>query len=97
MINRRVWFCALVFVASTGPVFAQQPQAAAGRIKIASGSAFIVRAGALAQAGEVVFEADRLARPAPTAVSAITLKDDTRVSLGPASEVRARSLRLRAG
>ena len=26
--------------------------------------------------------------PAPTAVSAITLKDDTRVSLGPSSEVR---------
>jgi hypothetical protein len=89
MINCRVWFCALVFVASTGPVFAQQPQAAAGRIKVASGSAFIVRAGALlpAQAGDMVFEADGLKTGADGRLG-ITLKDDTRVSLGPGSEVR---------
>jgi hypothetical protein len=89
MINCRVWFGALVGVAATSPVFAQQPQAAAGRIKVASGSAFIVRAGALlpAQAGAMVFEADGLKTGADGRLG-ITLKDDTRVSLGPGSEVR---------
>jgi len=89
MINCRVWFGALVVVAATSPVFAQQPQAAAGRIKVASGSAFIVRAGALlpAQAGAMVFEADGLKTGADGRLG-ITLKDDTRVSLGPGSEVR---------
>ena len=89
MINCRVWFGALVVVAATSPVFAQQPQAAAGRIKVASGSAFIVRAGALlpAQAGDMVFEADGLKTGADGRLG-ITLKDDTRVSLGPGSEVR---------
>ena len=44
------------------PAAAQQPQTVAGRIKVASGSAFIVRAGAAlpAQAGQLVFEADAL-------------------------------------
>ena len=89
MVNCRVWFGALVFVAAASPVFAQQPQAAAGRIKVASGSAFIVRAGALvpAQAGDMVFEADGLRTGADGRLG-ITLKDDTRVSIGPGSEVR---------
>jgi hypothetical protein len=89
MVNCRVWFSALVFVAATSPVLAQQPQAAAGRIKVASGSAFIVRAGALvpAQAGEMVFEADGLKTGADGRLG-ITLRDDTRLSLGPGSEVR---------
>jgi hypothetical protein len=89
MINCRVWFGARVVVAATSPVFAQQPQAAAGRIKVASGSAFIVRAGALlpAQAGAMVFEADGLKTGADGRLG-ITLKDETRVSLGPGSEVR---------
>jgi len=89
MINCRVWFGALVVVAASSPVFAQQPQAAAGRIKVASGSAFIVRAGTLlpAQAGDMVFEADGLKTGADGRLG-ITLKDDTRVSLGPGSEVR---------
>jgi hypothetical protein len=85
----RVWFGALALVAATAPAFAQQPQSAAGRIKIASGSAFIVRAGALvpAQAGQMVFEADGLKTGADGRLG-ITLKDDTRVSIGPGSEVR---------
>jgi hypothetical protein len=81
---------ALVFAAS--PVFAgqaaQQPTAA-GRIKIASGAAFIVRAGTTipAQAGQVVFEADTLRTGADGRLG-LTLKDDTRLSLGPSSEIR---------
>jgi len=85
----RVWFGALALVAATAPAFAQQPQSPAGRIKVASGSAFIVRAGALvpAQAGQMVFEADGLKTGADGRLG-ITLKDDTRVSIGPGSEVR---------
>ena len=50
---------------------------------------FIVRAGELvpAHAGQVVCEADGL-RTGPDGRVGITLKDDTRVSLGPSSEVR---------
>jgi hypothetical protein len=63
--------------------WAQAQNGEAGRIKVSSGSAFIVRGGALlpAQAGQVVFEADSLR-------TGVTLKDDTRIALGPASEVR---------
>ena len=66
-----------------------QPQAAAGRIKIASGSAFIVRAGSVmpAQAGQLVYESDAL-RTGTDGRLGVTLKDDTRISMGPASEVR---------
>jgi hypothetical protein len=89
MITCRVWFGALALVAATAPAFAQQPQSAAGRIKIASGSAFIVRAGALvpAKPGQMVFQADGLKTGADGRLG-ITLKDDTRVSIGPGSEVR---------
>lgn len=66
-----------------------QPQTVAGRIKIASGSAFIVRAGAVlpAQAGQLVYESDAL-RTGTDGRLGVTLKDDTRVSMGPGSEVR---------
>jgi hypothetical protein len=61
----------------------------AGRIKIVTGSAVIVRAGAQvpAKVGEVVYEADSLKTGADGRIG-ITMKDDTRVSLGPSSEVR---------
>ena len=89
MTNPRWWVgvLTLVFAAAT-PVFAQQPSAA-GRIKVASGSAFIVRQGAAipAQVGQVVFEADGLRTGADGRIG-VTLKDDTRVSLGPSSELR---------
>jgi len=84
---------ALVVVATAAtPAFAgrvQQEPTAAGRIKIASGSVFIVRAGATipAQAGQVVFEADTLRTGADGRLG-LTLKDDTRLSLGPSSEIR---------
>jgi hypothetical protein len=66
-----------------------QERTAAGRIKVASGAAFIVREGEQipAQVGEVVFEADGLRTGADGKVG-VTLKDDTRVALGPNSELR---------
>jgi hypothetical protein len=77
----------LVFVAAT-PVLAQQPSTA-GRIKTVSGSAFIVRdRGTIpAQPGQVVFESDGIRTGADGSVG-VTLKDDTRLALGPSSEVR---------
>jgi hypothetical protein len=83
----------LALFVSASPALAshvQQPDAnAAGRIKIASGSVFIVRGGQTipAQAGQVVFEADTL-RTGADGKLGLTLKDDTRLSLGPSSEIR---------
>ena len=78
---------AVALVLFAVPAFAQQP-VAAGRIKVASGSAYIVRAGAVipAQAGQAVFEADKV-RTGSDGRIGITLKDDTRFSLGPGTEV----------
>ncbi len=63
--------------------------AAAGRVKLASGTASIVRDGHViaAQPGQVVFESDSL-RTGTDGRIGVTLKDDTRVSVGPGSEVR---------
>jgi len=70
------------------PALAQQPTAA-GRVKIATGQAFIVRADQqiAAQPGQLVYESDSL-RTGSDGTIGVTLKDDTRVSLGPASEVK---------
>jgi len=75
-------------IAAQHSALAQQP-APAGRIKVAAGSVFIVRQGQAipAQVGQVVFEADGL-RTAADGRIGVTLNDDTRVSLGPSSEVR---------
>ncbi len=77
----------VVVALMASPAFAQQP--AAGRIKVASGSVFVVRAGTPqpAQAGQLVYESDTLRTGADGRIG-ITLNDDTRVSLGPSSEVR---------
>ena len=79
----------LVVTALATPAFAQQEGVAAGRIKTVSGAAFIVRNNAVmpAQAGQVVFEADAL-RTGVDGKIGVTLKDDTRLALGPGSEVR---------
>src|SRR4029453_7303234 len=76
-------------IASAAPVFAQQDANAAGRIKTVSGVAFIVRNGAEvpAQAGQVVLESDSLKTGGDGKIG-VTLKDDTRLALGPGSEVR---------
>ena len=87
MTKGRALFGALILVATAASASAQQT--VAGRIKIVSGSAFIVRAGALvpAQAGQLVYEADAL-RTGADGHLGVTLKDDTRVSIGPGSEMR---------
>jgi hypothetical protein len=63
--------------------------AEAGRVKVASGDAYIMRANKQipARVGDVVFEADSL-RTGGEGRIGVTLNDDTRVSIGPDSEVR---------
>jgi hypothetical protein len=80
--------CAVVLLLWAAPAFGQEP-VAAGRIKIASGAVFIIRASGTvpARAGQFVYEADSL-RTGDDGRLGITLKDDTRLSLGPNSEVR---------
>jgi len=77
-----------IMLATTTPVFAQQP-APAGHIKVVSGSAMIVRNNATvaAKPGQVVFANDALRTGGDGSVG-VTLMDDTRLSLGPNSEVR---------
>jgi hypothetical protein len=86
-LGRSVAVLGLV-VASATPVMAQQ-SSPAGRIKTVSGAAFILRdkIEIAAKPGEVVFEADSLRTGADGSIG-VTLKDDTRLALGPASEIR---------
>ena len=78
----------LVVVATAGPV-AGQERSAAGRIKLTSGEAFIIRQSTQlpARTGQALFEADVLRTGADGRVG-LTLKDETRLSLGPNSEVQ---------
>src|SRR5688500_12555728 len=85
----RIRFVAAIVVligAVATPAFAQMP---AGRIKTVSGTAFIVRGGKAITAtpGQPVFASDNL-RTGADGKLGVTLKDDTRLSLGPASELR---------
>jgi hypothetical protein len=77
-----------LLLASSSPALAQQT-AAAGRIKLVSGAAFILRGSEAipAQPGELVYPADGL-RTGDAGSVGVTLKDDTRLSLGPNSEIR---------
>jgi hypothetical protein len=89
MSNAR--YCVAVFalvIAAAAPAHAQQVPAA-GRIKVVSGAAHIVRGSKLipAQIGQDVYAADALRTGADGRIG-VTLKDDTRFSLGPSSEVR---------
>jgi len=86
-LRRSIGVLTLLLAAAT-PALAQE-QAAAGRIKVVSGAAFIVRGMETipARAGELVFAADGL-RTGEAGSVGVTLKDDTRLSLGPNSEVR---------
>jgi len=87
-MTRHVLLSTLILAGFAATAMAQ-PQTAAGRIKIASGSAFIVRAGSVmpAQAGQLVYESDAL-RTGTDGRLGVTLKDDTRISIGPGSELR---------
>ena len=75
-------------LAAVAPASAQQP-VPAGRIKTVSGTAFVVRDNGVlpARIGDAIFASDTLRTSADGAVG-ITLRDDTRLSLGPSSEVR---------
>ena len=71
----------------TAPLESQSP--VAGYVKLASGSAVIMRGGGElpARPGEGVYQDDRL-RTGAGGHLGVTLKDDTRVSLGPNSAIR---------
>lgn len=80
-------FTLALLIASGTSALAQSP--AAGVVKVASGAAFIVRGSGTipAQPGQTVFETDAL-RTGLDGKVGVALKDDTRISLGPSSEVR---------
>ena len=89
MTNPRWWVAALVIVCALAAPVAAQDRPVAGRIKVSTGSAFILRDGVQipAQVGQIVFEADGL-RTGGDGKIGVTLSDDTRLSLGPDSELK---------
>lgn len=89
MTTSRTWVAALVLACVVASPVAAQERPVAGRIKVATGTAFVVRDGVPtpAQVGQVVFEADALRTGADGKVG-VTLSDDTRLSLGPNSEFK---------
>ncbi len=84
----RRWIALCIVLLAAAPAYAQQP-VAAGRIKVATGAAFVVRGeqAVPAQVGQLVLASDTLRTGADGALG-VTLRDDTRVSLGPGSEMR---------
>jgi hypothetical protein len=78
---------ALALCGAASPVDAQATPA--GRIDRLSGTVSVVRAGAQApvKTGDPLYETDVLRTGSDGRVG-VTLKDDTRLSLGPGSEVR---------
>ena len=79
--------CLGFLLAAVAPAAAQQP-VPAGHVKTVSGTVSIVRGQNAhpARAGEPVYATDTLRTGADGALG-ITLRDDTRVSLGPNSEM----------
>ena len=89
MLGLRTSVAFLVTTALLGaPAFAQQPTPA-GHVKVATGRAFIVRQNTTipARPGDLVFAIDTLRTDADGTIG-VTMMDDTRISLGPSSEVR---------
>jgi hypothetical protein len=86
-ILRSTALIAVAVAVGAGTAIAQP--STAGRIDRLAGTAVILRAGAQVpiKAGDTVLETDIL-RTGPDGRIGVTLKDDTRLSLGPASEVR---------
>jgi hypothetical protein len=89
MTNPRWWVAAVVVVCAFATPVVAQERPVAGRIKVATGATFVVRDGAQipAQVGQVVFESDGL-RTGGDGKVGVTLNDDTRLSLGPNSELK---------
>jgi hypothetical protein len=86
LCGRLLGIAAALLLLTAMPALAQAP--GAGRVKVASGAAFIVRNGSAApiRVGETVYQSDGLRTGADGRIG-IMLNDDTRVSLGPSSEV----------
>jgi hypothetical protein len=84
----RVLVVVCACVAAATPALAQGP-APAGRIKVVSGEAVIVRGSSTvpAQNGVAVYQSDSL-RTGKDGRIGVTLSDDTQVSIGPGSEVK---------
>jgi hypothetical protein len=89
MTNPGWWGAALVLVCAFATPVVAQERPVAGRVKVSTGSTFVVRDGAQipAQVGQVVFESDGL-RTGGDGKIGVTLNDDTRLSLGPNSELK---------
>lgn len=77
----------VLMLVTTAPALAQEPSPA-GKVKVATGSAFIVRGSETlpARPGDVILVSDALQTGVDGALG-VTLQDDTRLSLGPSSEV----------
>ena len=86
-----------IWASTVGPAAAAD-DIVAGRVKVASGSVFVIRAGAErpVAAGEAVYETDIMKTGADGRLG-LTLEDDTRVSLGPSSELRIDAFRFAPG
>ena len=84
----RLWVVVGICINAAAPALAQQPSPA-GRIKVVSGEAVVVRAGNTipAHSGITVYASDSL-RTGDDGRVGVTLADDTLVSIGPRSEVR---------
>ena len=89
MANRRLSVAIVLLVCAISTPALAQERAVAGRIKVSTGAAFVVRDGAQtpAQVGQVVYESDSI-RTAADGKIGVTLNDDTRLSLGPNSELK---------
>lgn len=88
MSNARTILVVAVLLASVSPAFAQGALVI-GRIKSTAGSVSVVRQSGTvaAQAGQPLFQTDSIRTGADGRVG-ITLKDETRLALGPNSDVR---------
>ena len=87
-MNCRCAVALTVLVAASSPAAAEQ-STPAGRIKIVTGTAFVIHETQErpARIGDVVYETDSLTT-GPDGRIGVTLRDETRISLGPRSEVR---------
>ena len=77
-----------IVVGMAAPAAAQQP-VPAGHVKTVTGAAYVVRGQSTTavKPGDAIFASDTLRTDGDGAVG-ITMRDDTRLSLGPNSEVR---------
>jgi hypothetical protein len=89
MANSKWSLAVLLLVCSIATPALAQERPAAGRIKVSTGAAFVVRDGAQlpARVGQLVYETDGL-RTGGDGKVGVTLNDDTRLSLGPNSELK---------